>query len=1116
LAKSKKTLEQNQSQLKANRAELKQIYAAETEINDALLERGILLEKENVLLEKNIASQKRNKKAIDDSAKSIRGNNKFLEDTEDILGSIADKVGKQHKLYKQGESYLQKQKSVLSSIADLTESVADPKLSKAAEKATNAYKKYQQSVAQVADRTAMTGKQQEEANVAIARARKEYDESVASLAKMGEEGELILGRLNKLADETEGFAKNVAATTKEWNAMDAILGNFSGIPAMGELNTLLKTNIRDTLAWKAAVFALGAALGKAAYDYFGAPIKAGMQADKERKQNEIDGIKDVAKIRKDAESIPAQIGQERLEHEISANEEIRKLRQEAAYAGAKAAIQFSAQMQQGAAQFQRAAKTALFGNKLGSVGYGAAQLQLAGISADKIASGMEAASAATGKMPTAKAAADMAIMAERTGQSVDSIASINEMFQRMDGVTESTAMNLSEGLRNMADQAGIGLGGLMKEMAESSKEMLGYQIKSGPALAKQVAYAQSLGVSFGDIAKAGKSMVMNYKDSIKNEMQLSAMLGKNVDLSEVRAKFASGDTEGALKSLQAQGLDPAQMDMFQQDALSQALGGMDLSSLQKVATKQGAQVGGLKAGKAGASNQDFLSRTQAAESALSMTQAAISAETAILDAELSKKIGDAYLADPGYEEYKRKQAEAAAAASVLATAMNDAWLQTDAYKKSIADTAQLDFVSGLKENLMAGGAALLGGIGTSLLDSVGGKVASGIKSMFSKGGGGADAPADGGDAGGGGGLADMAKDAAVSGAAAGADALVPGSGAVVESIAEQVQAVEAPLEEAMTMGQKLKDLGKGIGGFLQSVGQGVGKAIQGILVGLGAGVRSLGMALATPTPIGPAGLAVAAFFVALGAAMWLAAPAFEALAPVMIKIAEVLGSVLVEALKQAGPIITSIFNGIATVIESVGKSIGTVISSIVDGISRLASLNADQMLAVAAGITAISVAVGLFGGASILGAIGSFFGGSVFDDLKEISAYASPIMATAIAVDALASAFGRLSGLDVSSLNKIPWSDMEDFASEGGKFVLASTGGGSFALSKDTTDNIKKMATNTEAMVKLNNTMAKLLKEGFFGSGETSNMKLYIDGKDVSTSMKRYNSNTQNQDPKKK
>jgi hypothetical protein len=1111
LAKSKKSLEENQSQLKANRAELKQIYAAETEINDALLERGILLEKENALLQKNIASQKRNKKAIDDSAKAIRSNNKFLEDTEDILGSIADKVGKSNKLYKEGEKYLDRQKTGLASIATLTESIADPKLSKAAEQATNAYKKYQQSVARVADRTAMTGKQQEEANVAIARARAEYDESVSSLSKMGENGQMVLSTLNGMADETERFGKSVTATTKEWDAMDAILGNFSGIPAMSEIQTLLKTNIRDTLAWKAAVFALGAALGKAAYDYFGAPIKAGMQADKERKQGEIDGIAAVAKIRKDAESIPAQISQERLEQEISSTNQINELMHEAAYAGQKAAIQFSASMQQGAAQFERAAKTALFGNKIGSVGYGAAQLQLAGISADKIASGMEAASAATGKMPTAKSAADMAIMAERTGQSVDNIASINEMFQRVDGASESTAMNLSEGLRNMADQAGIGLGGLMREMAESSKEMLGYQIKSGPALAKQVAYAQSLGVSFGDIAKAGKSMVMNYKDSIKNEMQLSAMLGKNVDLSEVRAKFASGDQAGAMEALKAQGLDPASMDMFQQEQLSQALGGMDLNSLQKIATKDGANVGGLSEGSAKAGNQSFLSRTQSAEATLAGQQASISANTAIIDAKLSQAIADEYLASPEYMEYKKKQSEAAVEAEKLATAMKDAWLQTDEYKKSLSDTAQLDFVSGLKENLMAGGAALLGGIGTSLLDSIGGKAVGGIKSLFSKGGGGADAP-ESSESSGPTSITDVAKDAAISGAAAGADALIPGSGSVVEGLAEQVSAVEEPLEEAMTMGQKLKDLGKGIGGFLQSVGQGVGKAIQGIMTGLGAGIRALGQGIAFPTPIGPAGVAVAAFFIALAGAMWIAEPAFVALAPVMIKIAEVIGTVLVEALRQAGPIITAIFEGIGTVIKSIGTGIATVITSIATSIAMFSGMDSGNLLAVAGGVSALAIAVGAFGAGSVMGAIGSFFGGGVFDDLKDISSYANPIQMTADAVQSLANAFASLSSIDTSALTKIPWGDMEDFASEGGKFVLASSGGGSFALSKETTKNIEKMATNTEVMVKLNNTMAKLLKEGFFG-GETSNMKLFIDGKDVSTSMKRYHDKTKGANP---
>jgi hypothetical protein len=65
-------------------------------------------------------------------------------------------------------------------------------------------------------------------------------------------------------------------------------------------------------------------------------------------------------------------------------------------------------------------------------------------------------------------------------------------------------------------------------------------------------------------------------------MSLSAMLGKRVDLSQVRALFASGDQEGALRALKAQGLDPSKMNMFQQEALKNATGGLDLNSLQSL------------------------------------------------------------------------------------------------------------------------------------------------------------------------------------------------------------------------------------------------------------------------------------------------------------------------------------------------------------------------------------------------------------------------------------------------------------------------------------------------------------------------------------------------------
>jgi Asp-tRNA(Asn)/Glu-tRNA(Gln) amidotransferase C subunit len=92
-------------------------------------------------------------KEVEKTTKRIKDQNKFLDDTEDILGSIADKVGKTSKLYKDSENYLKAQKVQLSSIADFTQQIGDEDFAKSAEKAVEAYKKYQKSVASVADRS---------------------------------------------------------------------------------------------------------------------------------------------------------------------------------------------------------------------------------------------------------------------------------------------------------------------------------------------------------------------------------------------------------------------------------------------------------------------------------------------------------------------------------------------------------------------------------------------------------------------------------------------------------------------------------------------------------------------------------------------------------------------------------------------------------------------------------------------------------------------------------------------------------------------------------------------------------------------------------------------------
>jgi hypothetical protein len=270
---------------------------------------------------------------------------------------------------------------------------------------------------------------------------------------------------------------------------------------------------------------------------------------------------------------------------------------------------------------------------------------------------------------------------------------------------------MAEGTRAMAEQAGLNVGDIMNEVASASEMALDYQVQSGKALARQVVYAKSLGVSFSEVAKAGQSMVLNYKDSIKAEMSLSAMLGKNVNLSEVRSKFMSGDQEGALKALQAQGLKPSDMNMFQKQQLQSALGGMDLSSLEKIGTpgyQEGAgKVGTLEEKSAKASNDAFLTLKQSAESALNTQQAMI-------------------------------QGQKAVAQAALDTMKNNAWLNSQAYLDYKKGLAQLNVERGFTENIGGALAASAGGLIGNFLP----QIVKGAKGLFK--GGGATATAEGG------------------------------------------------------------------------------------------------------------------------------------------------------------------------------------------------------------------------------------------------------------------------------------------------------------------------------------------------------------------------------------
>ena len=571
------------------------------------------LQAEQAGLEKSSKEYLKIQDIIDKINRKLENSVENIEEFSDSVKSLGAYVGKSNKLFETMNLLSDSMQASMISISGTLKAMPAEagKFKKEAYKATDAYKRMGNVMAVNMKKLKKQQITTTQYNESILDSYDDLEESIERLESQLDsltgtakvQGEVALRTFKGQKAALEAAAKAAEKSKNAIQGLDFATSQFAstGIPAAGEFGKVLETAAQGGKGLVLAMAALGAAIGKVAYDL-------GLVGDK---------IGTIAEY--DLRLAPITSRIEQIKNAVTGLVRIDR-------AGGK----FAFELQRMAAQFEAASKTALFGNKLGSVGYGAAQLQLAGISAEKIAGAMKETSQLMGSNVSAKFGANVAILAQRTGQSEGSIAAINDYFMRASNTSAEVALNMQEGMRAMAEQANINLGALMEDVAEASKNALSYQIKSGPALAKAAAFANSIGVKFTSIAEAGKNMVLNYKDSIKAEMSLSAMLGRRVDLSQVRALFAAGDTKGAMKALKAQGLNPANMNMFQQQQLSQALGGANLDDLQKIATRTGREAG-LGQGNVGKGNQGFLSRTQAAQEALNVANARISVAEADFD-----------------------------------------------------------------------------------------------------------------------------------------------------------------------------------------------------------------------------------------------------------------------------------------------------------------------------------------------------------------------------------------------------------------------------------------------------------------------------------------------------
>ncbi len=176
------------------------------------------------------------------------------------------------------------------------------------------------------------------------------------------------------------------------------------------------------------------------------------------------------------------------------------------------------------------------------------------------------------------------LMATNMGISGEEAANVVGSFARLNNMSADTAMDMAATTKSMAKAAGVPVDQVMKDVAGSAEKFVEYGKDGGINIAKAAVSAAKLGVGMDSLTKVTDSL-LDFETSINQEMELGAMLGKNINLDRARALAYEGNIGGAVKeTLQSLGGIEAfnKMDIFQKRKAAELLG-LSVDEFQKMA-----------------------------------------------------------------------------------------------------------------------------------------------------------------------------------------------------------------------------------------------------------------------------------------------------------------------------------------------------------------------------------------------------------------------------------------------------------------------------------------------------------------------------------------------------
>jgi hypothetical protein len=245
-------------------------------------------------------------------------------------------------------------------------------------------------------------------------------------------------------------------------------------------------------------------------------------------------------------------------------------------------------------------------------------------------------------------------------------------------------------------------------------------------------------------------------------------------------------------------------------------------------------------------------------------------------------------------------------------------------------------------------------------------------------------------------------------------------------------------------------LGSGVSAIGKGIGDGIGSIFKGILGGLSDGIKMFASAKTV------AGIAVMGLLTAVVWGMSKALENFanldwETLGKAGVTIAALIGAgALAGSLAPmlgVGALALTGLGGAVWVIGAAMEQMGAGLEAFTSGIERLAAVNGDNLLGVAAGVAALGAAIAAFGAGQAVGGLGTLVGNlltvgqdSPVEQLIKIGTVGQGVKDAADGLGAMSGAMKEFAKVDSNSMKAVkdfPWEQATKFAAAGGAMSVA-------------------------------------------------------------------------------